>query len=93
MKLRYTTQAQIDIDITVGWYEKQRKGLGIEFLNSIDTTTNRILENPASYPQKHKDYRSALIRKFPFTVFYIAEETEVVVHAVFDNRQDPEKRP
>ena len=25
MKLRYTTQAQIDIDITVGWYENREK--------------------------------------------------------------------
>jgi hypothetical protein len=25
MKLRYTTQAQIDIDITVEWYENREK--------------------------------------------------------------------
>lgn len=92
MNLRYTTQAQTDIDVAIGWYEKQRTGLGIEFLDCVITTTQRILDNPASYPQKHKKLRSALIRKFPFTVFYTGNETEVIIHAVFDNRQEPVKR-
>ncbi len=93
MNLRYTSQAQIDIDVAIGWYENQRTGLGLEFLDCVMTTIKLILENPAIYPRKHKKLRAALIRKFPFTIFYVASEAEVIIYAVFDNRQDPIKKP
>ncbi len=64
MNLRYTTQAKTDIDVAIGWYESQRTGLGLEFLDCVMRTIQLILENPASYPQKYKELRSTLIRKF-----------------------------
>lgn len=93
MKLRYSKRAIIDVDIAAGWYEAQRKGLGVEFLTSLEGTIERIQENPKLYSVKYKRTRSALVRKFPFSVFYTIEKSEVVVHAVFDNRQDPIKTP
>jgi toxin ParE1/3/4 len=93
VKLSYTKRAKIDVDIAMGWYESQRSGLGFEFLECIEGTINSILENPKLYSVKHKRLRSAVIRRFPFSVFYTIERSEVVVHAVFDNRQDPVKAP
>ena len=91
--MHYTCQAETDIDIAMGWYESQRQGLGFEFLDCLEEAVNRILESPKLYSTKHKRLRGALIRRFPFTVFYSIEKTVIVVHAVFDNRQDPEKKP
>ena len=93
MNLLYTRHAQIDIDVAMSWYENQRKGLGFEFLDSIEESVNRIIANPESYPIKHKRFHSALARRFPFTLFYTIEKNGIVVHAVFDNRQDPDKKP
>ena len=93
MILRYTERAQIDIDIAIGWYEKQRKGLGMDFLACVNAVSRHILGNPSLYPLKYKTFRCAVIRRFPFTVFYTVGENEIIVHAVFDNRQDPAKRP
>jgi hypothetical protein len=63
--------------------------LGLEFLECIEATINRVVENPRLYFLKHKRHRSAVTRKFPFSIFYTIEKSELVVHAVFDNRQDP----
>jgi len=96
VNLHYTRQAETDIDIAMGWYESQRQGLGglgFEFLDCLEDTVNRILERPKIYSIKHKRLRCALIRKFPFSVFYSIEKTAIVVHAVFDNRLDPDKKP
>jgi len=93
VNLHYTRQAQIDIDIAMGWYENQRLGLGFEFLDCLEESANRLLNNPELYSVKHERLRGALIKKFPFTVFYSIEKTEIVVHAVFDNRQNPAKKP
>ena len=34
MKLRYTSRARNDLIIAFEWYEKQRRGLGFEFLDT-----------------------------------------------------------
>lgn len=93
MILTYTARAKVDIDLAVGWYERQRKGLGLEFLDCLELAVRDILENPEFYSVKYLRYRSVLVRRFPFSVFYTIEQNVIVVHAVFDNRQDPAKRP
>lgn len=45
------------------------------------------------FAKHHEHFRRALVRRFPFSVFYTIEDKEIVVHAIFDNRQDPEKLP
>jgi len=41
----------------------------------------------------YKKFRRALLRKFPFSVFYTIEKDDIILHAVFDNRQSPLKHP
>ena len=36
-------------------------------------------------------YRRLLIPRYPFGIFYVVESNRIVVHAVPDLRQDPEK--
>ncbi len=93
MKLRYTDRAKEELDIAFGWYEGQRRRLGFEFLDCVEATIEAILQMPKMYTRHHHNFRRALIRRFPFAVFYTIEENEIVVHAIFDNRQDPVKLP
>ena len=93
MKLRYTERAKDDIELAFAWYEKQRRGLGFEFLDCVEIAVKTILENPEIYRIYYSIFRGCVIRRFPFSVFYTVEGAEVVVHSVFGNRQDPEKRP
>ena len=93
MKLSYTAQASNDLDKAISWYEDKQKGLGIAFLDCVEATIFRILDHPTLYPIKHKTLRAALIRKFPYTIFYQVKGQEIVIHAVFDNRSSPSKRP
>ncbi len=93
MKLRYTERAKDDVELAFAWYEKQRRGLGFEFLDCVEITVKSILENPEIYRIYYSIFRGCVIRRFPFSVFYTVEGTEIVVHSVFGNRQDPEKRP
>ncbi len=93
MNLLYTEQAIADLDRAVAWYEKQRKGLGLEFLVSVEKVASNISDSPFLYPVKHRGLRSALVSRFPFTVFYDVNKSQVVIHALFDNRQDPQRLP
>ncbi|MBL3601171.1 MAG: type II toxin-antitoxin system RelE/ParE family toxin [gamma proteobacterium endosymbiont of Lamellibrachia anaximandri] len=93
MKLRYTDRARDDLELAFAWYEKQRRGLGFEFLDCVESSIKLILEHPRMCRKYYADFRGVVIRRFPFVVFYTIEATEIVVHSVFDSRQDPVARP
>ena len=93
MILRYTDRAKDEVQIAFAWYERQRSGLGFEFLDSVELALKSILKNPEMYRIHYLNFRGCLIGRFPFSVFYTVEEDEIVVHSVFANRQDPGKRP
>ncbi|MCG6869530.1 MAG: type II toxin-antitoxin system RelE/ParE family toxin [Gammaproteobacteria bacterium] len=93
MKLHYTARAREDLELAFAWYERQRRGLGFDFLDCIETAVKSILEHPEMYRAVYSTFRGCVVRRFPFSVFYTIEGADVVVHAVFDNRQDPMKRP
>jgi plasmid stabilization system protein ParE len=93
MKLRYTERAKDDLELAFAWYERQRRGLGFEFLDCIEIAMKSILNNPRMHRISYSIFRGYVIRRFPFSVFYTVEDKESVVHSVFDNRQNPETRP
>ena len=93
MKLRYTDQARDDLEIAFTWYEEQRYGLGLEFLDCVETAIKTIIQMPKLHAKHHADFRRSLVRRFPFSIFYTLEQEEIIVHAVFDNRQDPARLP
>ena len=93
MKLRYTKRAKNDLELAFEWYEKQRRGLGFEFLDCIEIALKEILTFPEMYQVCYSNFRRNVIRRFPFSVFYSIEDKEIIIHSVFDNRQNPEARP
>lgn len=93
MKLRYTDRSKDDIELAFAWYERQRKGLGFEFLDCVEASLQNIINKPEMHQIQYSCFRGCPIRRFPFSIFYSIEDIEIVVHSVFDNRQDPKKRP
>lgn len=91
--LRYTKRAANDVEFAFEWYEKQRGGLGFEFLDCIELAIKGILTFPEMYQLCYSDFRRCVIRRFPFSIFYTIEEKDIIIHSVFDNRQDPGKQP
>jgi len=93
MRLRYTDRARDDLDIAFEWYEDQRRGLGFEFLDCVEAAIETIRRMPKLYATQYNHFRRALVRRFPFSIFYTIEKLEIVVHAIFDNRQNPARLP
>ena len=93
MRLRYTQRARSDIEFAFAWYEKQRRGLGFDFLDCIEMAIKGIFTFPEMYELCYSNFRRCVIRRFPFSIFYTIEDKEIVIHSVFDNRQDPKERP
>ncbi|MGP0075301.1 MAG: type II toxin-antitoxin system RelE/ParE family toxin [Bryobacteraceae bacterium] len=84
-------EVEFDLAEAYAWYEARRVGLGEEFLTSVDACLESIRRQPQIYTLVYETYRRALIRRFPFAVFYEYADAAVTVYAVFHTSRDPEK--
>ncbi|WP_232251450.1 type II toxin-antitoxin system RelE/ParE family toxin [Oscillatoria acuminata] len=84
-------EAEQDVAQAFGWYEEQEFGLGEEFLRCIDACIQFIWRSPGIYPVVHESYRRAVVRRFPYVVFYEYSDTTVMIYAVFHCSQNPKK--
>lgn len=91
MTVHLRPEAEADVSDAARWYEAQRSGLGSEFLDEVLRTLSSISEHPDLYPRVSGDVRRAVIRRFPFGVFYVMDESEVVVLAVMHGRRAPSR--
>ena len=84
-------EAEADLGGAYRWYEERCPGLGSDFLLSFEASLFAIQRYPEAYPIVHKQVRRALIRRFPYGVFYINEEKRIAIIAVMHAGRNPVK--
>ena len=84
-------EAEHDLMEAAAWYEQQQAGLGYRFSEEIETTFARISRHPYSYETLHRGTRRALLRRFPFGIFYRVEDAGIVILAVMHASRDPRR--
>ena len=92
MARRIVVQPQSDLDIQAAavWYEDQQSGMGLRFLAELDLVFERIEENPFQFPCLEGEVHRALLRRFPYGVYFLAESHEVTVLAVLHLHRQPD---
>lgn len=88
--LIFISQARADILDAYEWYESQSGGLGIEFMRCLDALFHSIERSPQIYPCVLEEYHRALVRRFPYAVFYEIQDA-ITVYGVFHCAQNPKK--
>lgn len=83
--------AAADIDEAFLWYEAQRPGLGHEFLAAAQTLIDAVAQHPPRYPVVRRNTRRALLRRFPYAVFFRTYDEIVVIVACIHGRRDPRR--
>lgn len=83
-------QSELDIQAAAVWYEDQRPGLGEKFLNELDHVFQRIVENPLQFPWLEAAVHRALLRHFPYGVYFVIGDERVDVLAVLHLQRHPE---
>lgn len=82
-------RVDLDVEATVRWYERQRPGLGLEFLEELRAAYTRIITRPLGYQDVGLGTRRALLRRFPYAVYYVIGNDVIVVLAVLHASRDP----
>jgi toxin ParE1/3/4 len=93
MTRRLILRPEADAELTdaMEYYEERRRGLGDEFFFAVDDALTAIRHRAESFPAVHGDVRRALLRRFPYGVYYFVEGDAVVVIAIFHGKRNPKR--
>jgi len=91
MTLVFLLGAELDIQRAYAKLEDNAEGRGDVLSQHLDEAFARIAANPLIAPLHYESYRRLILRKFPYGIFYVVESGRIVIHALLDLRQDPER--
>ena len=81
--------AERDILEAKTWYDLRRPGLGGEFLDAFAELQSLLEQTPTIYPVVHRGVRRAVLRRFPYLVYFVVRGQKVFVVACLHGARDP----
>jgi len=81
--------AEQDLFQAQAWYDDKSNGLGTEFRGAVDALFQQISESPLIYPLVYGKLRRAVMHRFPYLVYYLAEPDRVLVVACLHSKRHP----
>lgn len=78
--------AQADVREAALWYESGRPGLGSEFTLQFDALVERIAQSPLQFPEIGSGVRRALLRRFPYAIYFVVAVYPVVIAVLHQHR-------
>ena len=86
----FTQAARLELIEAQDWYEEKVIGLGRRFRGAIDDLVQRMTTSPRQFPVVHKNVRRALLRQFPYSLFFVLDDDgSLIVIACFHASRDP----
>ena len=90
-KYRFTSAALSELKEALAYYEHEQTGLGLRFLDEIDSAVDRVLRFPYAWHPVSARSRRCRTRRFPFGLLYQIRTEEILITAVMDLRRDPRR--
>lgn len=82
-------RAQADIDGALAWYAQRGADLSQRLLDELDVVFERISENPGQFPVVTDPVQRALVRKFPYSVYFVVSGEFAAIIAVIHQSRLP----
>lgn len=85
------SQARAELDEAAAFYEQQRAGLGLDLLTAVERTIGTIQQTPRiGGPYKDTKFRSYVLRRFPYIVFYAEQPDAIWIVAIAHGKRRPD---
>lgn len=91
LPLSVSPRAEAEIREAEQWYEERSEGLGAAFLEVVEQALAGIEENPLRFPVIYRDIRRALLRRFPYGVFFRVRPDQIRVLNVLHLSRNPDR--
>jgi plasmid stabilization system protein ParE len=89
MSVRLLESAQAELDDAIAWYASQAPGLGDAFLIETLKTLKLIEQYPKAWHPLTQQVRRCRLRRFPYSVIYAQEGSDLLVLAVAHQHRKP----
>jgi plasmid stabilization system protein ParE len=89
LPLRFLPAASAEIRKTRIWYDQRVPGLGKQFLDRLNLCLGEIGERPLSFQVVLRSVRRAVFHRFPYCVYFVVRERDIVVVAVMHGARKP----
>jgi plasmid stabilization system protein ParE len=89
LPLIITAEAEADLAEARDWYEEKREGLGEEFVLCVEAGLDQIGRAPAAAGEVYPGVRRAVVRRFPYGIYYRVDPDQIAVLAVYHSKRNP----
>jgi plasmid stabilization system protein ParE len=89
VNLLVSLEAGLDIAEAVEFLRDRSPQLPTRFRQSLERSYSSIVEHPAMFPVVHRQFRRALLRHFPYAIFYVIEPEAIVIMGVVHQARHP----
>lgn len=89
MKVIFIDEASDELHGAVKYYNKERPGLGFEFANEVKVALSRIRYYPEIWIEIDPGIRKCIIKRFPYALLYIMDNSQIVIIAVMHMKRKP----
>jgi toxin ParE1/3/4 len=84
------SKARDELDNSVFYYEKQKAGLGLNFLSEVEQALGKIQQNPSlGVIYKATGLRRYVVQRFPFLIFYAEFDELIWIVAIAHRKRKP----
>jgi plasmid stabilization system protein ParE len=90
--VRYKRAASAEVEAAISWYAQPEINQASAFVRDLERTEAHLRAQPALYQQVEGDIRRAVLRRFPYSLFYLIEREQVIVLACMHQHQKPRTR-
>lgn len=90
MSYRFHPEAEVELNLSIDYYESIEPGLGYDFAIEVYDTIQRVVELPKAWTTIDGDVRRSLVKRFPYGVLYSEESTGILILAVMNLHRAPD---
>jgi plasmid stabilization system protein ParE len=93
LTLPVRTRPQADADLLEArtWYDAQETGWGAVFFDAVSAMVHRIADMPLAFPLADGQTRRAVLRRFPYSVYFQVRADHILIVAIMHNSRDPRR--
>ena len=83
-------EAERDLDEAVEWYDSRQYGVGRRLARAFRDCSRSIADYPESFAIVHGDFRLAMLKFFPYGVYFRTTPEATYIHRVIHQARHPD---
>ena len=89
MRIKFHPHARAELRAARNWYHERSPLSAFAFAQTVQNFISRIKDAPNIFPVSDHGTRKFVLQLFPFNIFYLTREAEVVIVAVEYQKRRP----